>query len=148
MKRITSIQIDWYDNGLTCGEFIVHQVIAVYRNKSRIAYRGFNAISKDPQETFDISMSKAKCEALFSLLEKGEAEHSFNQNYVVEVCDGSAWNMKLRHSDNKITLIEGTVEYPTHGEEIEKYIREAIDKVFVLNEPMIFGCRVYDEDEE
>ena len=58
-------------------------------------------------------MSEAKCEALFSLLEKAEAEHIFDQSFVVEVCDGSAWDMKLRHSDNKITLIEGTVEYPT-----------------------------------
>ena len=53
MKRITSIQIDWYDNGLTCGEFIIHQVIAVYRNKNRIVYRGFNVISNDPQEAFE-----------------------------------------------------------------------------------------------
>jgi len=39
-------------------------------------------------------------------------------------------------------------KHTTHGEEIEKYIREAIDQTFILNEPMIFGCRVYDEDEE
>ena len=48
MKKITSLKIDWYDNGLTCADFIVHQVISVYRNKKEIIYNGFNGISKEP----------------------------------------------------------------------------------------------------
>lgn len=145
--RITSLQIDWYNNGLTCGEFVVHQVVSVYRNKRQIIYRGYNALSKEPQESFDVRMDTASCEALFSLLEKSEAARDFEQDFIVEVCDGSAWDMRLRHSDNRITLIKGTVEYPTHGEEIEEYIRTAIEQTLTFFDPMIFGCRVYDEDE-
>ena len=148
MNRITSLQIDWYDNGLTCGDSIVHQVTSVYRNKKQIIYRGYNAISKEPQETFTAPMDATQCEALFSLLEKAESANDFDHDFVVRVCDGWAWDMRLRHSDKSITLVEGTVEYPTHGEEIEKYIRTALDQALILNEPMIFGCRVYDEDEE
>ena len=36
---------DWYDNGLTYGEFIIHQVLLL-PSKNRIVYRGFNVISK------------------------------------------------------------------------------------------------------
>ena len=147
MTRITSLQIDWYDNGLTSGDSIVHQVISVYRNKKQIIYRGYNAISKDPQETFTVPMGTEQCEDLFSLLEKAECDKDFDRNFIVRVCDGWAWDMRLRHSDNSVTLIEGTVEYPTHGEEIEKYIRNALDQAHILTDPMIFGCRVYDEDE-
>ena len=147
MSRITSLQIDWYDNRLTCGEFVVHQIISVYRNKNLITYRGFNEICKEPLESFDISMDRTQCEELFLLLERAEAAKDFEQDFIVHVCDGSAWDMKLRHSDNRIKLIRGTVESPTHGEIIEKYIRTAIDQAFILCEPMIFGGRVYDEDE-
>jgi len=146
MGRITSLQIDWHDNGLTCGESIVHQVISVYRRQKQIKYRGYNAISEEPQQAFDILMDTAQCESLFSLLEKAEDTGDFEQEFIVEVCDGSAWDMRLRHSDNHINLISGTVVYPTHGEEIEQYIREAIDQACILTDPMIFGCRVYDDE--
>ena len=148
MKKITSLKIDWYDNGLTCADFIVHQVISVYRNKKEIIYNGFNGISKEPQEHEVFPMQPELCEQLFTLLENAEAHNEFEKDYRVMVCDGSAWEMRLRHSDNTVSLIEGTVEVPTHGEEIEKYIRTAIDQAFILIDPMIFGCTVYDEEDE
>ena len=77
-----------------------------------------------------------------------DLRNEFEKDYRVMVCDGSAWEMRLRHSDNTVSLIEGTVEFPTHGEEIEKYIRTAIDQAFILIDPMIFGCTVYDEEDE
>jgi len=48
--------------------------------------------------------------------------------------------MRLRHSDNTVFLTEGTVEFPTHGEEIEKHIRVAINQAVSLYDPQIFGC--------
>ena len=148
MGRITSLQIDWYDNGLTCGDFIVHQVVTVYRRQNQIKLRGYNAICKYPQQAFDIPMESTQCEALFGLLERAEASGDFDQDFIVEVCDGSAWDMRLRHSDKHITLISGTVVYPAYGEEIENYIRTAIDQAHIPIDPMIFGCRTYEEEDE
>ena len=148
MSRITSLRIDWYDNGLACGDSIVHQAVSVYRNKLQVAYRGYNAIRKEPIESFDISIDAGQCEALFSLLESAESAKDFEQDFSVQVCDGSAWDMRLRHSDNRINLITGTVEYPKHGAAIERYIREAIDQAHILIDPMVFGYRVYNEDED
>jgi len=91
MKKITSLKIDWYDNGLTCADFIVHQVISVYRNKKAIIYNGFNGISKEPQEHEVYPMQPELCEQLFMLLEKAETNQEFEKDYRVEVCDGSAW---------------------------------------------------------
>lgn len=143
MSRITSIQIDWYDNGETCGEWIVHQVISVYRNKKQITYNGFNGISQEPKETFSVPLDAAQSEALFSLLESAECNGDFQKDFIEEVCDGSAWIMRLRHSDRRITVIRGTVYYPTHGEEIEQYIRTAFDAACLLTDPTIFGCSDY-----
>ena len=78
MSKITSLQIDWYDNGETCGEWIVHQTVSVSRNKKQITYNGYNGISREPQETFSVPMDAAQCEALFSFLEKAEyAQETF-----------------------------------------------------------------------
>lgn len=148
MNRITSLRIDWYDNGLTCGDFIVHQVISVYRNKKEIVYKGFNGYCKEPQETETCRMQTEPCEQLFMLLEQAEARHDFKMDYRVVVCDGSAWEMRLRHSDNTISLIEGTVGLPDHGDEIERFIRTAIDKAHIFTDPMIFGCGTYDNEED
>lgn len=146
MSRITSLQIDWYDNGETCGEWIIHQVISVYRNKKQITYIGFNGISHEPKETFTVPLETAQCEALFALLEAAERSGDFQKNFIEEVCDGSAWIMRLRHSDRRFTVIRGTVYYPTHGEEIEQYIRTALDAACLLTEPTIFGCSCYKDD--
>lgn len=81
MKRITSLKIDWYDNGLTCADFIVHQVISVYRNKKEIIYNGFNGISKEPQEHEVFPMQPELCEQLFTLLENAEAHNEFEKDY-------------------------------------------------------------------
>ena len=121
MSRTTSLRIDWYSNGLTCDDSVVHRAVYVYRNTLQIAYRGYNAISKEPIEASDISISTEQCEALFSLLESAEAEKDFEHALSVQVCDGSTWDMRLRHSDNRINRITGTVEYPNHGAEIERY---------------------------
>ena len=148
MSKITSLQIDWYDNGETCGEWIVHQTVSISRNKKQITYNGYNGISREPQETFSVPMDAAQCEALFSSLEKAECAGDFRNDFVVEVCDGSAWSMKLRHSDRRITVTEGTVYYPTHGKEIEQYIRTAFDAARILVEPVIFGCSDYIRSDE
>lgn len=148
MKKITSLKIDWYDNGLTCADSIVHQSISVYRNRKQIAYKGFNGLNKDMQEYEVFPMQSELCEQLFILLEHAETNNEFKEDFRVVVCDGSAWEMRLRHSDNTTSLIEGTVEFPTHGEKIEHYIRTAIDQTFSLVNPMIFGCSVYDDEND
>lgn len=146
MSRITSLQIDWYDNGETCGEWITHQVISVYRNKKEITCSGFNGISHEPKETFTVPLDAAQSEALFSLLEAAERTGDFQKDFIEEICDGSAWIVRLRHSDRRSTIIRGTVYYPTHGEEIEQYIRTALDAACLLTEPTIFGCSCYKDD--
>lgn len=147
MGRITSLQIDWYDNGVTCAEQIVRQAISVYRNKKQITYSGYDAISKEPKEAFAVMIDAVQCEALFSLLEAAECAGEYEKNLIAEVCDGSAWNMRLRHSDRSTALIEGTVYYPPHGKEIEKYIRTAFEAAHILTEPMIFGCQDYIQED-
>lgn len=148
MGRITSLQIDWYDNGVTCAEQIVHQAISVYRNIKQIIYSGYDAISKEPKEAFTVPIDAVQCEALFSLLETAESAGEYEKDFAVRVCDGSAWNMRLRHSDRSTTLIEGTVYYPPHGKEIEEYIRAVFEAAFILIEPVIFGCQDYIQDAE
>lgn len=44
------------------------------------------------------------------------------------------------HSSHKIKKVCGTVEYPPHGEKIEKYMRSFIEDGKSVIEPKMFGC--------
>lgn len=139
MNRITSIRIDWFCCGLTCGEFVVHQALSVYRNKKQIAYRGYSAVNRGAVVGHEVKMDALKCEELFSLLERAEEANEFEQDIIPELVDGFNWEMRLRHSDKKIKMIIGNIDLPAHGREIEKYIRESFGQTLIQIDPMIFG---------
>lgn len=57
----------------------------------------------------------------------------------VEVCDGSCWKLKIRHSGNKLQKLNGTVEYPPHGKHIECELIQLCEEAGIF-EPYLFGC--------
>lgn len=61
-------------------------------------------------------------------------------DYSVDVCDGSCWKLKIRHSNNKVQKLSGTVEYPPHGKHIECELLRLCEEAGGIN-PLLFGCR-------
>jgi hypothetical protein len=64
----------------------------------------------------------------------------WENDYKVEVCDGSEWKVRMWHSSHKVKTVCGTVEYPPNGKKIEKYIRSFIVEAKGLIDPKMFGC--------
>lgn len=137
-KRITSFSIDWYNCSCCTADSIVQENTTLYLNKSEIKIKAFNGY-KELVEEQTIPVNKNEIKGLFNYIQY-EALNKLQQNYRVEVCDGSEWVLKLRYSDRTITAIQGTVEKPSFCEEIEKKIKEMLFNAKSFADPILFGC--------
>ena len=135
--RITCFKLNWYDWGLCCAEDAVQEEITIYRNKNILVIKELNGYGVICScEIIHIEADKA--EAFFELLEKASVD--WVDDYSVEVCDGSAWKMRMWHSSHKIRKVSGTITYPPHGKQIEEYILSLIAAGKSTIEPQMFGC--------
>lgn len=135
--RITCFKLNWYDWGLCCAEDAVREEITVYLNKRCLVIKELNGYGVICSCEI-IHIEKDKAEQFFDFLEQIYDE--WENDYVVEVCDGSAWKVRMWHSSRKVKKVCGTVEYPPHGNRIENYIRTFIADGKSTSEPRLFGC--------
>lgn len=135
---ITSIELQWFDCTCHCVDDLSRSKITVYRNGTRIVYEEFdgreNILLK--REGF---FSKSYGDRFFYILEETNEAMTRKLDYNVDVCDGSCWKMKIRHSNNKVQKINGTVEYPPHGKRIERELIRLCEEANIF-EPQLFGC--------
>ena len=135
--RVTCFKLNWYNWGLCCADDAVQEELAVYRNKNILVHRELNGYGVLCScEIIDIEQSLA--EEFFEFLEKVSADWA--DDYSVEVCDGSAWKLRMWHSSRKVKKVCGTVRYPPHGKEIENYIRLFMENSESIIESKMFGC--------
>ena len=135
---ITSIILEWFNWSEHCAEDLSRTKITIYRNKNQIVYEEF-----DGRDNI-IRQQKGKyyrgCnERLFGLLEEVNSEMTRQSDWSVAVCDGSCWKMKIRHSNNKLQKIQGTIELPPHGHRIEKEMMRMCEEA-EISTPTLFGC--------
>lgn len=135
--RITCFKLNWYDWGLCCAEDAVQEEVTVYRNKSLLVFKELNGYGVVCSCEI-IHIEKDATERFFAFLEKIHDE--WETDYKVEVCDGSAWEVRMWRSSHQVKKVCGTVEYPPHGKKIEKYIRSFITDGKSIIEPRLFGC--------
>ena len=136
--RITSFKLNWHSWGLCCAEDAVQEELTIYRNKNLLVFKELNGYGVTCSCEI-IHIEKDKAAEFFSFLEKVHDE--WESDYKVAVCDGSAWEVRMWHSSHKVKKVCGTIEYPPHGKEIEKYIHSFIWDGKSLCSPRIFGCR-------
>ena len=86
-----------------------------------------------------VHIENDKAASFFDFLDK--IYNEWENDYAVEVCDGSAWKVRMWHSSHKIKTVCGTIEYPPNGKKIEKYIRSFVADGKSLIKPKMFGCR-------
>ena len=136
--KITCFKLNWYDCRLSCADFIVQEEITIYRRGNRLVFKELNGYGVICScEIVHIEGDKA--EEFFDFLEK--ICNKWEDDYRVEVCDGSEWKVRMWHSSHKVRTVWGTIEYPPNGKKIEEYIRSFIVDGKSLIEPKIFGCR-------
>ena len=132
---ITSFILEWYDWSCHCVDDVSWTRLTVYRNKNRIVYEEF-----DGRDNI-LKRQEGSCngDRFFWILEESHEGLTRKQDYSVEVCDGSCWKLKLRHSGNKLEKLNGTVEYPPHGKRIERELLRLCEQADIY-EPYLFGC--------
>lgn len=135
--KITCFKLNWYNNDLCCVDFPIQEEITIYRNNNLLVFKELNGYGVCCSCEI-IHVANDKVSKFFNFLEKTYNE--WVNDYKVEVCDGSEWEVRMWRSSHKIKKICGTVEYPPHGSEIEKYIRSFIIESNGLIEPKLFGC--------
>ena len=135
--RITCFKLNWYDCGLSCAECVVQEEITVYRNDCYIVFKELNGYGVICRCDI-IHIEKDKVNDFFESLEK--TADKWQNDYKVQVCDGSAWQVRMWHSSHKVKKVCGTVKYPPSGRKIEKYIRSFIMDSKSIIAPKIFGC--------
>ena len=135
--KITCFKLNWYDCGLCCAEDMVQEEITVYRNNNLMVFKELNGYGVVCSCEI-IHIESDKVTKFFDFLEKTCDE--WENDYKVQVCDGSEWKVRMWHSSHKVKTICGTVEYPPNGKKIEKHIRLFIADGKSLINPNLFGC--------
>lgn len=135
---ITSLILEWHNWAEQCVFDLSQSRIKIYRNTKHIVYEEFdgrgNVLLKQEGDFF-----KHSAERFFYNLEEINADMTCKNDYSVDVCDGSCWEMKIRHSGNRLQKLKGTVEYPPHGKRIEKEMLRLCEEANIF-EPHLFGC--------
>jgi hypothetical protein len=116
-RRITSIEIRNSANGPFSAEEIISERLVVYRT-GKIKHNLFNGLSDLPVEKYEYKVDRSKIEEFFEQLSSTIKIQDWGKDYSVEVCDGWNWECKIRHSDNTIKKVIGTVEPPPRGKQL------------------------------
>ena len=120
-KKITSIQIKNTSCGLCSVNEIIAETLKIYRT-GKIKHLLYNGLSDKPVEEYNYIVNTIKMDEFFDMLVTKIKIQDWNEDYSVEVCDGWSWECKIRHSDNTIKQVVGTVEPPTRGEQLKNRI--------------------------
>lgn len=134
---ITSFILEWYNWSEHCAEELSWSRITVYKNRQHIVYEEFNGYD-DVIRKQEKQYPKYLGDRFFEILEEVNVAMTQKQDYSIEVCDGSCWKLKFRHSSNKLQTIKGTVEYPPYGKRIEHELIRLCNEVDISN-PQLFG---------
>ena len=126
MERITSIEITNRASGPYNAEEIVAETVKIYRT-GKIKHFQYNGLSEKPVNEFDYKISSAEMNTFFDLLVSRIKIQDWNEDYSVPVCDGWSWEFKMRHSNNTVKKVIGTVEPPPRGKQLRSSIYKLTD---------------------
>ncbi len=115
---ITSVVLEWFDCSCHYVYDLSRSKITIYKNSRRIVYEEFDGLDnvlKRQEGVFSLNSGVA----FFSLMDEKNLKITRKLDYCVEVVDGSAWCLKLRHSNHMVQTIKGTVELPPCGRQVE-----------------------------
>ena len=135
--RITCFKLNWYDWGLCCADNMVQEEVTIYRNNNIMVFKELNGYGVICSCEI-IHIEKDKVAQFFDFLEQNCEK--WKSDYKVQVCDGSAWMVRMWHSSHKVKKTCGTIKHPPSGKKIEQYIHSFVADSKSTIEPKLFGC--------
>ncbi len=136
--QITSIMLEWYNYTEHDVEDKSYARTKFCRKTRKLIYEEFDGY-RNVIKRVELSVPRNEVNGFFEFLTSHERLITQQKNYTVEVCDGSAWEMNLRHSNNSIVKLQGTVLYPPYGKYIETQMQSFLQTAGIA-EPCLFGC--------
>lgn len=136
---ITSLVLEWHDCSKHCAADVSRSRLTVCRNRNSLDYKecdGKDNILSEQRGTFLRHQGKR----FFCFLEEINCSMTEETGYFVDVCDGSCWKLKLRHSGNIVQKLEGTMEHLPHGKDLENELIKLCKEAGVTN-PLLFVSR-------
>ena len=121
MSKITSIEITNRASGPYYEDEIVVETVKIYRT-GKIKHLQYNGLAEKPVKEFDYKICSAEMNTFFDLLVSRIKIQDWNEDYSVPVCDGWWWEFKMRHSNNTVKKVIGTVEPPPRGKQLRSLI--------------------------
>lgn len=128
MKKITSIEIINTSSGLYSSDEIIAEKLRIFR-AGQIMHQQFNGLSVKPVNEHEYNVAPDEMNVFFEVLVNKIKIQNWIDDYSVEVCDGWAWECRIRHSDHTIKKVIGTVEPPPKGNQLKKLIYKLVEFV-------------------
>jgi len=117
ISPITSCSFTWENNGLTCAEDILSVKTRILPTEVQVRFYNGNGLIGGRIWP----LPHQQKQELFDLLEW--CCHEWNHDdYSIDVCDGSHWQLKVCAKNKCLRKIEGTVEPPPQGQKIRNMI--------------------------
>ena len=137
-KRIASIVLEWHNYAEHCVEYKSYARTRFYRRTRKLTYEEFDGY-QNCIKCVEVFVPRNEVNVFFEFLTAHKSLIAQQKDYSVEMCDGSAWKMSLRCSNNSIVKLQGTVLYPPCGKQIESQISSFLhaEEQHPLN---LFGC--------
>ena len=119
--HITSCTFEWHNCGLTYVENIKMVKTRILSSEIQVCfYNGYGLVNGKRWP-----LSDQQRQELFGFLDNCLHEWK-TDDYSIDVCDGSSWELKLFSKRKCLRNIQGTVENPPHGQEIRDMITNII----------------------
>jgi len=125
-KKITSIEIKNTSCGLCSPDEITSETLIIYR-KGIIKHFQYNGLSDIPVNEYEYKVDKSKIYVFFDLIVTKIKIQNWQDDYTVEVCDGWTWECRIRHFDNTVKKVVGTVEPPPNAKQLKNIINKLAD---------------------
>ena len=137
-KKITSISLEWFNYEEHCVEDKSYSRTTFYRRTRKLTYEEFDGY-RNCIKCVEVFVPRNEVNGFFEFLTAHKSLIAQQKDYSIEVCDGSAWKMNLRCSNNSVIKLHGSVLYPPCGKYIEAQLCSFLqtEKKQVL---YLFGC--------
>lgn len=133
-NRITSLVIQQESWGILApNEDSSHEL--KINKQGVVIHNIYNGANDKPIREYKYEVNLNIINDFFDFIENTIMIDSWGNDYSVDVFDGYHWTIKIRHSDNSVKKIEGTVQPPPKEKKLEIFIKEMIP---FEEEPWIF----------
>lgn len=126
-KEITSLTIEYFNQGLRNIEDVDHSRITLSFCKKIITYRKFNGYNEKLYDN-NFSIDEKECNKIKRYINSAIDKNEFNDNIFYHVCDGGEWKITVRYGRSSVKMTTNCFEDTPELNKLINEIYNAIEK--------------------